>query len=272
VKATGDATTQAHVRGNFKLVCRTSIGHLVRKKRIKKETAEKIGEEAKKRGILMSVHAPYYINLANSSPEKRAKSRKYILNTYEVAKNMKAKRVVLHTGSAKGKNRKEAVQTVISELKTIREEIIELNLEDIILCPETLGKVNQLGSLEEILHICEADDMLLPTIDFGHLNSRGNGCIKTQADYAAILDAIENSLGKERMDKMHVHFSHQEYTQAGEKRHLTFEDTEYGPFFPPLSKEIVKRNMHPVIVCESRDVMAKDALTMKKIYEQDLLR
>ncbi len=239
--------------------------------RIKKETAEKIGGEAQKNGILLSVHAPYYINLANHDEEKRERSRKYIMDTYEVAKNMGAKRVVLHTGSAKGKNRKKAIELVVDELGKVRREIINAGLEDIILCPETLGKVNQLGSLDEIMEMCRADEMLLPTIDFGHLHSRGNGSIKTQEDYANVLDTIENSLGKERLDTMHVHFSHQEYTQQGEKRHLTFEDKQYGPFFEPLSKEIARRRMHPVIVCESREVMAKDALSMKKMYEQDLL-
>ncbi len=239
--------------------------------RIKKETAQKIADEAQNNEISISVHAPYYINLANHDHEKRERSRKYIMDTYEVARNMRAKRVVLHTGSAKGKNRKEAVKLVIDELAIVRDEITNAGLGDIILCPETLGKINQLGSLDEILEICKADDMLYPTIDFGHLHSRGNGCIKTQEDYAEILDKIEDALGKERLDNMHVHFSHQEYTIQGEKRHLSFEDNEYGPFFEPLSKELVKRKMHPVIVCESRDEMAKDALSMKKMYEQDLL-
>jgi deoxyribonuclease-4 len=81
---------------------------------------------------------------------------------------------------------------------------------------------------------------------------------------------VENDLGSERMRGMHVHFSHQEYTEKGERKHLTFEDTIYGPFFEPLSKEIVKRGMYPVIVCESRDLMAEDAAKMKEIYERDI--
>lgn len=238
--------------------------------RVKDETAVKIGEAAILNGIGMSVHAPYYINMANSDPEKRERSRQYIYKSLEVAKNMQAKRVVFHTGSAKGKNRSDALDLVISEMEITLREVKRMGLDDIILCPETLGKVNQMGSLEEILEICSIDDNLIPTIDFGHLHSRSNGNIKRQEDYADILDDIENTLGNERLKKIHVHFSHQEYSEKGEKRHLTFEDNEYGPFFEPLSKEIVKRNMQPIIVCESRDVMIEDALTMKKIYEQDL--
>ena len=239
--------------------------------RLCRETAQEIGREAEKHSIFMSVHAPYYINLANPDPAKRERSREYVYETLETAKHMQAKRVVLHTGSTKGKSRSDAVKTAIGEMKQLVKGKNERGYADIILCPETLGKISQLGSLEEIIEMCKVSDELLPTIDFGHLHSRGNGCIKTQEDYAAILEAVENELGSERLKCMHIHFSHQEYTQMGERRHLTFKDTEYGPFFEPLSKELVKRKMHPVIVCESAGVMAQDALAMKKIYERDLI-
>ena len=238
--------------------------------RIHKETAERIGAEAEERGIGMSVHAPYYINLANPDPEKRKRSREYVYQTLKVAQQMRAARVVLHTGSTKGKKRVTSLELAVSELRTIVREKNEMGYKGITLCPETLGKINQLGSLEEILTMCRVADELYPTIDFGHVHSRGNGSIKTREDYAAILDAVENALGNERMSGMHVHFSHQEYTEKGERKHLTFEDTIYGPFFEPLSKEIVARGMYPVVVCESRDVMAEDAVKMQEIYESDL--
>ena len=238
--------------------------------RIRKETAERIRTEADAHGIGMSVHAPYYINLANPDPEKRNRSREYIYQTMKVARQMGAGRVVMHTGSTKGKDRTTSLELAVAELQTIVSEKNEMGYSDIILCPETLGKINQLGSLEEIITMCSIADELYPTVDFGHVHSRGNGSIKTQEDYAAILDKVENALGSERMRGMHAHFSHQEYTEKGERRHLTFEDTLYGPFFEPLSKEIVARKMHPVVVCESRDVMAEDAAEMQRIYERDL--
>ena len=173
---------------------------------MKPETAEEIGRAAADCNIPMSVHAPYYINLGNHDPEKRERSREYVYETLRIAKLMGAKRVVLHTGSAKGKKRSEAVKTAIGELKTLVKEKNARGFADIILCPETLGKVNQLGSLEEILEMCKVSGELYPTLDFGHLHSRGNGCIKTQEDYAAILDAVENELGAERLKAMHIHF------------------------------------------------------------------
>lgn len=238
---------------------------------IRKETAEKIGKAAEELGVGMSIHAPYYINLANADPEKRIKSGEYIYQTLNVARNMGAKRIVFHPGSYMKQSQKVAFETTYNELKIIIQEVKNRGFDDIYLCPETMGKHSQLGSLEEVLKLCLIDEILVPTIDFGHLNSRSNGSIKTCEDYSNILDTIENMLGIERMKNIHIHFSHQEYSKSGERRHLTFEDDIYGPYFEPLSMELVNREMSAVVVCESSNTMIEDAAIMKKIYQQDLI-
>ncbi|MCK5128859.1 MAG: TIM barrel protein [Clostridiales bacterium] len=238
---------------------------------LKQETAQKIGQEAKKHNIGMSIHAPYYINLSNPEEEKRQKSREYIYQTLQLAHYMEATRVVFHPGACMKQSRGVALNTALREMEIIIDEMDQQGFQDVIICPETMGKKNQLGTLDEVIQLCLVDERIVPTIDFGHLNSRGQGCIESQEDYAEILDIIESALGSERLNKLHIHFSHQEYTNMGEKKHLTFEDIAYGPFFEALSKEIVKRKMTPVIICESRDTMIEDALIMKKIYQQDLL-
>jgi len=112
------------------------------------------------------------------------------------------------------------------------------------------------------------DEILLPTIDFGHINARTMGGLKTEEDFESIIALIKNELGEERGNKFHVHFSKIEYTKGGEKRHLTFEDTEYGPDFTLLAKAMKKLKVTPTIICESAGTMAEDALTMKKIMEE----
>jgi deoxyribonuclease-4 len=198
---------------------------------IRKETAEKIGNAAKEAGVGISIHAPYYINLANTDPEKRAKSREYIYQTLGVARNMRAKRIVFHPGSYMKQSQNVAFNTTKSELEIIMQEVKNRGFYDIHICPETMGKLSQLGSLEEILELCKIDERLIPTIDFGHLNSRSKGTLKTNEDYSNILDDIENKLGIERMKNIHIHFSHQEYSKAGEKTvsytHLTLPTTPY---------------------------------------------
>ena len=131
-----------------------------------------------------------------------------------------------------------------------------------------MGKVNQLGTLDEVLALCSVDERLIPCIDFGHLNARTFGGIATQQDYLDILDAIENKLGFDRLKVFHSHFSKIQYTlKGGEKLHLTFEDQEYGPEFEPLAELIAKKNLSPTFICESAGTQAEDAAEMKRMYE-----
>ena len=130
-----------------------------------------------------------------------------------------------------------------------------------------MGKISQLGDLDEVLELCLLDETMFPTIDFGHLNSRTLGGLKDKTDFAAVLDTIENVLGFERLKNMHIHFSRIEFTAAGERRHWTFADTQYGPEFAPLAELLAERGLTPVIICESKGTMAEDAVSMKRMYE-----
>jgi deoxyribonuclease-4 len=133
---------------------------------------------------------------------------------------------------------------------------------------ETMGKINQLGTLEEVIELCRISPMYHPVVDFGHLNARNIGSYFTDCDsYRKIFDTIANSLGDDYAYNLHCHFSKIEYTGAGEKKHLTFSDDVYGPNFEPLMEAIVRENVAPRIICESAGTMAEDALAMKKYWQ-----
>ena len=135
---------------------------------------------------------------------------------------------------------------------------------DIEICPETMGKINQLGTLDEVIELCRIDSAFVPVVDFGHLNARNIGnAFPTVDSYRAVFDKIATSLGDEYAYNLHCHFSKIEYTNAGEKRHLTFEDTIYGPEFEPLIEAIVKEGLTPRIICESAGTQAEDVKQMK---------
>ena len=231
------------------------------------QTAEKIADEARKNCIVMSVHSPYYINLATGDEQKRLGSIKYILQSAQLVKYLGGERVVVHSGALCGLSREEALSNAKNTLFKAREKMIESGLESVRLCIETMGKINQLGDLYEVMELCRIDDSFLPCIDFGHLNARTLGGLKTLADFEAVIDEIKNKLGEERERIFHSHFSKIEYTSGGEKKHLTFADTVYGPDFEPLAEIIAKRNLAPTIICESSGTQAEDSFAMKKIYE-----
>ncbi len=228
------------------------------------EAFQKVGEEAKKYGILLSLHAPYFISLSGTEEEKRLGSLTYIGQSIVAAEAMGANTIVIHTGSASKITREEAVKLAKDTMYRALEAFPDTNVGFGL---ETMGKLNQLGTLDEVLDICSIDKRLRPVVDFGHLNARNiGGLFVTADDYRRVFDSITNALGAEYADNLHCHFSKIEYTKSGEKKHLTFEDTVFGPEFEPLAEAIAKDGYSPRIICESDGTQAVDALAMKRMY------
>lgn len=233
---------------------------------IGEEKARLLGEKAAKAGITLSLHAPYYISMSSTEGEKRDNSVNYILASARAVNAMGGDRIVVHTGSCGKISRSDALDLA---LDTMRKAIAALDgegLSNIHICPETMGKVNQLGTLEEVLELCLLDERLIPCIDFGHLNARDMGALKSFADYENIFLKIKDKLGTDRLKSFHSHFSKIEYTTGGEKRHLTFEDTVYGPDYQPVMELTCKYGCNPVFICESAGTQAEDAKQMKNYY------
>lgn len=223
-----------------------------------------IGDEARKHGILMSLHAPYFISLSSTEKEKRDKSISYISRSLSAAELLGADTIVIHTGSAATISREEAMRLASDTLERNLDENGDTNIR---MGLETMGKVNQLGTLDEVLELCKLSPKYCPVVDFGHINARQFGSYFPDVDsYRRIFDKIAVALGDEYSFKLHCHFSKIEYTQKGEKKHLTFADTVYGPEFEPLAEAIVRDGVAPRIICESDGTMSDDALTMKKMW------
>ncbi|MCI5947248.1 MAG: TIM barrel protein [Oscillospiraceae bacterium] len=236
--------------------------------RVSEESAREIGTALRNAGISVSVHAPYFISLSSVEEEKRLNSVNYILASAKAVNAMGGDRIVIHSGSCSKMTREEALELAKNTMKLAREELVAQGLENIRCCPETMGKINQLGDLHEVMELCKIDESFIPCIDFGHLNARTFGSIKDKSDYEKILDTIENELGSERLKCFHSHFSKIEYTEkGGEKKHLTFADTVYGPQFEPLMELVAKKNLAPTFICESDGTQTEDAKTMKDYYE-----
>ena len=234
---------------------------------IGEETARKLGAQAREYDIALSLHSPYYINLASEDPDRRAKNLEHLMKSARAAAWMGATRIVVHSGAAGGGiDRKRAAATALNTLKEALSRMEASGFGHIALCPETMGKVNQLGTLEEVLEICQGDGRLIPCVDFGHLYARSHGQLNTPETFGAALDAIQGALGSDRARSFHVHFSKIQYSKGGEVRHLTFENTEYGPDFAPLAALLRARGYTPVFICESAGVQAGDAMVMRDVW------
>ena len=234
--------------------------------RMTEEKAVAIGEAFALEGIEISVHAPYFINFANPDDDMAAKSYAYVLDSARMCKLMGGKRVVFHPAAQGKVARFEAVEKTVERLKILREYIYLNDLQDMIFCPETMGKLAQIGTIEEITEFCKIDPVFTPCIDFGHVNAREQGSLKRTEDYLSRLQYMIDELGWERMRHFHSHFSKIMYSAKGEVKHLTFEDELYGPEFEPLAISLKRLDLQPYIVSESDGTQAEDAAMMKKIY------
>ena len=230
------------------------------------DKAQRMAADAAARGIWFSVHAPYYISMSSLEEDKRLNSIRYLLQSAAVCRALGGRRIIFHSGSCGKQSREAALAKALDTLQRAVVALDEAGYGEMTLCPETMGKIGQLGTLDEVLALCGVDPRITPCIDFGHLNARTLGGIRSKADYAAILDRMEEALGDDRARNFHVHFSRIEYSAGGEKRHWTFADTQFGPEPQPLMELLAERQCTPVVICESAGTQAEDAQTLQELY------
>ena len=222
-----------------------------------------IGDEAKKHNVKMSYHTPYFISLSGIVTETRLKSIGYIRESLDAAKLLGAKTIVVHCGSCAKISRDEAMRLAAD---TLIRTLNEVDTYGVKIGIETMGKKNQLGTLEEVLELCRIDSALVPVVDFGHLNARDCGIFESSYDFLRVFERIERALGREVAENLHCHFSKIEWTDKGEKRHLTFDDNVFGPDYEPFVDAIIKGGYSPTVICESAGTQSDDALAMKKYF------
>jgi len=217
------------------------------------DMAEKVGEAAKKYNVKLSIHAPYYINLCSEDKAKVQASKKRIIDSCERGAKMGADVVVFHPAYY-GKLTPEQAYDIVKQEILDMQKTIKKRKWKVKLAPETTGKVNVFGSVDEILKLVK-DTKCSFCIDFAHIYSRNIGHI----DYPKLLDKFK------KFKHLHCHFSGIEYSKKGERRHIPINS---HPPYKPLAKEILKRKLNITLISES-PILEIDALKMKKYLNQN---
>ena len=238
------------------------------KPQIKREVAEKLGSEAEKHDVWLSLHGSYFINFCGEKNVIEA-SKQRLIACATAAEWMNAHIVVFHPGFYGKKEPKEVFRNCLEALKDVVESMKTLGIKKVKIGPETMGKQSQFGSLEEILKLCEEVEQTQPVIDWAHLHARDKGRFRTIEDFRKVVEEIENRLGTEAVKDLHCHFTKVEFTEKGEKRHHTLDEAEYGPDFTLLAKVIVEFKLRPVIISES-PVLDVDAVKMRDILQREI--
>jgi len=232
---------------------------------IKEETARDIGFKAAKHNIAVSIHAPYYISLATEDEKIIKNTENHFIKSVEVARWMGADRIVFHMGGPGKQERAAAMTRVKRSFYNVLEQLEKKGLTGINLCPETMGKQNQLGSLSEVIELCTMSERVIPAVDFGHLHAVTAGKYTTKVEMEQVFDTVGHVLGEKVANHLHIHFSPIEFTKGGEKRHWTFADP-FGPPYAPLVELCAARGFTPRVICESAGTQAADALVMQTLY------
>lgn len=238
---------------------------LTRGVNLSEATARTIGGNAARFGIAMSVHAPYYISLATEDAQTAANTRNHFLKSLEAARWMGADRIAFHMGGIGRLSRAEALDLAKHRLTEVLEAAEARGLTGPKLAAETHGKMNQLGTVDEIIAVCKLSPQIVPLVDFAHLYAVAGGGFSAPQEYETVFARIAAELGDEAARTLHIHFSSIEFTKGGEKRHWGFAD-DFGPPWRPLMQYIAEQGLLPRIICESAGTQSEDAKAMQDFY------
>jgi len=230
--------------------------------RMGEEKARKVGAVAKELEIMLSCHAPYYINLNSREPEKITASRDRIIHTARISQILGVRSVIFHPAFNHDDSSAVVLERVVRELSIVR-ETLDAEGNEVILRPETTGKGSQFGDLSETIRICQEVPGLLPCIDFSHLHARTNGRYNTYDEFCAILEETSQALGDRWVRNVHFHISGIEYGLKGEKRHLVLKESDLK--YDELMRACHTFGVDGLAICESPN-LEEDALLLQQTY------
>ena len=234
--------------------------------KISKQSALELKKNSEDNDVLVSMHAPYYVNLSSNKDDVIERSISRLVQSAKASEWMGAYRTVFHPGFYTKYSSEEAMKRCKGAIEKIIEELEALGVKNYCFAPETTGKRSQLGSLEEIIEICNSFEQFEPTVDFAHVYARSRGAIKNREDYCKVFQKLEDELG---LKSLHSHFTRIEYTDAGERKHHILSEDNYGPPLEPFLEEIFECGWDVTVICET-PLRDEDALIMKNLYKQVL--
>jgi deoxyribonuclease-4 len=241
--------------------------HWGKKPQMRKEEAEKFGYEARQNDVWLSLHGSYFINFCGKNTIVED-SKQRLTACATAAEWIGAHVVVFHPGVYGRMPHERALKMCVEALREVVDRVESLGIRNVKIGPETMGRIYQLGSLEEVLTLCETVERTQLVIDWSHLHARDFGRFRKVDDFRKVVERIENRLGTEALKTMHCHFTKIEFTDKGERRHRTLEEPRYGPDFRLLAKVIVEFDMKPTIISES-PILDLDAIKMRDMLREE---
>ncbi|MBT9160721.1 MAG: TIM barrel protein [Dehalococcoidia bacterium] len=230
--------------------------------RMSENSALSVGEVSRKRGIRLTAHAPYFINLNSREEEKVAASRQRILQTARVTAAFGGEGIVFHAAFYMKRPPDEVYERVKRHLTEIIEQL-DKERKRVWLRPEATGKESQFGTLNEILRLSAEIEGVAPCIDFAHLHAR-TGKFNCYRDFSRVLDQVGEKLGRKGLDNLHLHVSGIDYGDKGERKHLNLRESDFQ--YVELLQALRDHDARGMLVCESPSLEG-DALLLQETYD-----
>jgi len=228
------------------------------------QVAASVGELAARKKVVLTAHGPYFVNLNAVEPQKVHMSKERILQTARIADLFGARSITFHAAFYLKSTPAETYTVVKRHLQEVM-NILRKEGNKVTISPEVTGKPSQFGTLEELLQLSSEIEGVLPCIDFSHWHAR-TGQANSYQEFLDILDQIEQKLGRQGLDNMHIHLSGIAYGNKGEIKHLMLPDSDFQ--YADLLKALKERKTKGVVICESVPYLEKDALLLKQIYRE----
>lgn len=234
----------------------------VRGARASEETTRKVGAKAEERGIALSAHAPYYVSLNSQREEVRDSSVNHIVETARRCQWLGASFFAVHGGTYAGLGSPEATDGVVERILQVQTRMEEEGIIGVKVGLETTGRPSAWGTLEEIGSVADQVDIVLPVVDFSHVQARTGGSLRTEEDFRSLVGwALDVS-----DCQLYCHFQSIEYGDKGEIRHLPV--SVWDPDFRLLAPVLRSLECDVHLICES-PLLEQDALLIKRLLEEE---
>ncbi|MEO5575472.1 MAG: TIM barrel protein [Gaiellaceae bacterium] len=217
--------------------------------------AERLGELAQANDIALSVHAPLFAFPGHPDQKKSRMALGALDRTAGIAAAAGAEVVVIHPGFWLGRERGQTIDDVVAWLETLRERL-EGKDRAVAFGIEVMGRVSELGSIDDVLEISARVAWVRPVIDFAHMHATSDGAFTDVDGFAAVLEVADEVLGAG--EPFHIHFSDIAYANRNETKHLPYGEGTLRA--EPLRDALARFDRPATVISESPDEESSQAI------------
>jgi deoxyribonuclease-4 len=217
--------------------------------------AERLADVAQQHDIALSVHAPLFA-FPGHPDEKKAKQALGALDrSAGIATAAGAELVVIHPGFWLSREREQTLDDVVAWLQVLRERLEQKN-RAAVFGLEVMGRVNELGSIDDVIYVAERLPWVRPVIDFAHMHATTDGAFTDVEAFATALESVDGML--EPGAPFHIHFSDIAYANRNETKHLPYGEGTLRA--EPMRDALARFERPATVISESPDEQSTQAI------------